>query len=293
MNTANHLTPEDLALFALGFTPEDDLQDALAHMEHCESCRNAVAEYQGDLVAYAMGAAELHTPPALARERLLRRVSKEKKPVPIDRDHEHTEPVLASRNNSLLFPVENIDNHRPRRGLGWLAAAGWILAVAASAVAGLQFRQRQHVQFALNEQNARTAQATADAAKATDAMQALTDEGALQVALRTPSAPPAPPKPEGYAAYMPTKGSLVFIADHLDQLAAYKTYELWVIPAAPTGGKAVPIPAGIFKPDATGRASVVMPDLPPGVAAGTFAVTIEEDGGSKIPTMPLILVGKA
>ncbi|MES2390674.1 MAG: anti-sigma factor [Acidobacteriota bacterium] len=302
MNTADHLTPEDLALFALGFLPEDDLKDAIEHMEHCESCRNDVAQYQGDLAARygvraehelraAIGAAEMHTPPAAARERLLRRVAKEKKPVPIDRDNP-VEPVLAQRNNSLLFPVENIEDHRPRRGLGWLAAAGWILAIGASIVAGMQYRQRQHVQLALTQQKAKIEQAAADAARATDAMQTLTDSGALQVSLQIPPAPnalPIPPKPDGHAAYMPTKGALVFIANHLATLPAYKTYELWVIPP----GQRDPIPAGIFKPDATGSASVVMPDIPRNTPVAAFGVTVEDDGGTKTPTMStLYLFGK-
>jgi anti-sigma-K factor RskA len=51
------------------------------------------------------------------------------------------------------------------------------------------------------------------------------------------------------------------------------------------------VPAGIFKPDLNGNASVVMPDLPKGVQAKGFAVTIEDDGGTKQPTLPIVLVG--
>jgi anti-sigma-K factor RskA len=52
-----------------------------------------------------------------------------------------------------------------------------------------------------------------------------------------------------------------------------------------------PIAAGIFKPDPNGSANVVMPDLPKGVPASGFGVTIEDDGGSKTPTKPVVLVG--
>ena len=85
----------------------------------------------------------------------------------------------------------------------------------------------------------------------------------------------------------PTKGTLVFLASNLDPLQALKTYELWVIPA---DGSA-PVPAGTFHPDDQGNASVIMPTLPRGVAAKAFGVTIEPDGGSQTPTLPIVLAG--
>jgi hypothetical protein len=288
MNTANHLSQEDLALFALQFMPEDELKSAIDHMEHCEACRQDVAQIQGDLVTYAMSA-EQHTPPAMARERLLRRVAKEKKPVPIDRDQTHFEPVLASR-NSLLFPLDATEQRSPSRGMGFLAAAGWIIAAGISVVAGMQFHQRQVLQASLNQESAKVALTAADSARALDTMHTLQDGGALQVALQLKplTGPPPAAKPQGIATYDADKGALVFIASHLDPLQQYKTYELWVLP---TTGHGDPIPAGTFKPDASGNANVIMPDLPKGVPASGFGVTIEDDGGSKTPTQPIVLYG--
>ena len=65
-----------------------------------------------------------------------------------------------------------------------------------------------------------------------------------------------------------------------------KTYELWVIPAA-----GAPIPAGLFSPDASGTASVVLPSIPLGVPAKAFGITIEDAAGSSTPTAPIILSG--
>ncbi|MGA7857108.1 MAG: anti-sigma factor, partial [Terracidiphilus sp.] len=64
---------------------------------------------------------------------------------------------------------------------------------------------------------------------------------------------------------------------------------LWVIPA---NGNA-PIPAGLFRPDAAGNASVVLPPLPKGVPAKAFGVTVEKAEGSATPTAPIILAGAA
>ena len=96
-----------------------------------------------------------------------------------------------------------------------------------------------------------------------------------------------PAEPSGHAVYLPDRGSLLFEANNLKPLDPGKTYELWVIPA---DGKA-PLPAGTFKPDGAGYASVVLPTLPPGVGAKAFGVTIEKDGGATTPTMPIILAG--
>ncbi|MGH9594994.1 MAG: anti-sigma factor domain-containing protein, partial [Bryobacteraceae bacterium] len=91
------------------------------------------------------------------------------------------------------------------------------------------------------------------------------------------------------AIYLPERGGLILQASKMGPLPEDKAYELWVIPA---NGKA-PIPAGVFRPDATGNASVVLPQLPVGVAAKAFGVTIERAEGSASPTLPIILSGAA
>jgi hypothetical protein len=93
-------------------------------------------------------------------------------------------------------------------------------------------------------------------------------------------------EPTGRAIYLAASGSLVFQASNLNLLAADKTYELWIIPV---DGK--PIPAGLFRPDASGGASVVMPPLPKGVPAKAFGVTVERAEGSETPTAPIVISG--
>ena len=293
MNTANHIPQDDLALFALQFLPEQEMADALVHLEHCEACREEVARYQGDLATYAM-TSEMHSPPALARERLLRRVAKEKKVIPIERPQPATtatssdEPILAPRRGG-MFDVESYEDTGRRRGAGFITWAGWAIAAGVAIVAGLQFHQRELLQSNLNDMSARLNQTTGEAARAQEVLKTLTDQGAMQMTLRipVPEGVPASHLPEGHAAYLADKGSLVFVASNLLPLPQYKTYELWVMPQ--TGQDA--IPAGIFKPDEKGNANVVMPDVPKGVQAKGFAVTIEDDGGTKQPTMPIVLVG--
>jgi len=285
MNNTNHIADEDLALFALQLLPEHDAADARLHLESCDVCRDEVGRFQGDLAAYAL-AVEMNTPPAVARERLMRRIAKERKVVPLDRVAplaEATEPMLNARTNRVL----EIDKAPRRRGAIAMAWIGWAVAAGMAVAAGLQFHQRQLLQGELSSESAKLTQTNSGAARAQDALQTLTDAGALQVALHLPTTGTAPPPPEGRAAYLADKGSLVFVANHLQPLQPNKTYELWVVPQDGRG----PIPAGTFKPDVRGNASVVMPDLPRGVAAKAIAVTIEAEGGSSTPTKPIILVG--
>jgi anti-sigma-K factor RskA len=285
MNPANHIHEEDLALFALQILPEDEVKAVVSHLEHCESCRTQVGMMQGDLVSYAM-TAEMHTPPAAVRERLLRRIGKEKKFVapPVS-----NEPKLASRASSQLFDTadEEIVVERRMGVAGW---AGWAIAAGIAVAAGLQFHQRQVMQAQLAEAQNKIAQATATP-RVQMLWETLTSNGAFQVSLHQPvpvGTPPVPKKPEAHVAYDSGKGALVFVATNLEPLPPYKTYELWVLPA---NKDLPPVPAGTFKPDANSNGTVVMPDVPKGIAAKGFGVTIEDDGGSKQPTSAIVLAG--
>jgi len=95
-------------------------------------------------------------------------------------------------------------------------------------------------------------------------------------------------QPRGKAIYQRRSRSLIFFASNLPPLPAEKVYELWLFPA--NGG--APLPAGLFKPDAHGSATVVNPPLPEGVEAKNFAVTLEPESGShEAPRGPAVIVG--
>ena len=125
---------------------------------------------------------------------------------------------------------------------------------------------------------------TADAASAQQIMDTMTDSSALRVTLNRSQTAPVP---QGRATYIADKGALIFLASNMQPLQPAKTYELWIIPA---DGRD-PVPAGTFLPDQHGNASVIMPPLPKGIPAKAFGVTIEDQGGSQTPTLPIIMVG--
>jgi hypothetical protein len=287
MSIVNHPSQEDLYLFALQLLPESEMQAVAAHLKECTVCRVQVAEAQGDLVAYSM-TAEMKMPSPQARERLLSQVAKEKKLVPIERAEKSAEPILHPRNSRVL--QMEAPEKDPRRGMGFMGWAGWAVAAGVAVAAGLQYQQRQAVERNLAVESAKLTQTTESSAQAQQVLQTLTDATAMQVSLHVPATKGAPVKldPEAHAVYVPSKASLVFVASHLDPLQPAKTYELWLLPEQ--AGMA-PIPAGLFKPDASGNASVVMPALPRGVAAKGFGVTVEDEGGAQKPTAPIVLAG--
>jgi hypothetical protein len=303
MNTARHYEADDLALFAMQLLSKEDMAVVAAHVAECPVCRTQVAQLQGDLALYGM-TAEMHSPPALARERLMKQVAREKKAVPVERALSPAPaplqrpsrqpsifttpepPALGNRLGSGRYLEEEA---KPKSNLavkifpwiGWAAAAGLAVAV------GNLYHERDALQSSVTAQSGQIDKLSADAASAKQLIEAMTDPGAKRYTLTKASTPQTPPQPQGRVTYMPEKGTLIFTASNMEPLQVYKTYELWLIPA---DGRD-PIPAGTFHPDERGNASVIMPPLPKGVDAKAFGVTIEDDGGSQTPTMPIIMAG--
>jgi hypothetical protein len=330
MMMGNHIPEDDLVLFALQLLPEDRMRQAKVHAETCDLCRGEIAKLQGDLASYSM-ISDIVAPPPEARERVLRQVAKEPKPVlppeplpvavvdrPIDRidrpdradrldraerteradrvDRGSEEPVFATRQRRGLHVEAAEDEEEqkgarsstPRRAPWVLAWTGWAVAAGCSFVAGLQFHERQQIQNTIASQQAKMDDVTKQSAHAQDVLATLTAANAMQVALHsTADIKAGTPAAVAMAAYLADKGALVFVATHMEPAPAGKTYELWLLPADGRN----PMPAGMFKPDAQGRASVMMPQLPTGVPAKGFGVTVENEGGSDTPTLPIVLAG--
>jgi anti-sigma-K factor RskA len=122
-------------------------------------------------------------------------------------------------------------------------------------------------------------------ARAQQVLDVLTSRTAQHVLLTSAKTKPAP---TARAVYLASRGALILQASNLDPVPAGKTYELWIIP---TSG--APVPAGLFRPDAAGTASLVLPELPKGVTAKAFGVTVENEAGAQTPTLPIVLSGAA
>jgi hypothetical protein len=290
-----HPNPDDLALYAMQLLPGEDAATLMRHLEQCADCRAELARIHSDLATYALSV-DLETPAEPARERLLKQVAREKKVVPIakpaqaiakaERPTEQTAPPIASFGRGGQVTAEEIRPIRKRSASGYILGwSGWVIAAGLAVAISFLYGDRAAIRETVASQGEQIQRLNTAAASSHQLLDALTDPRAVRVTLTTKALPHG--GPIGGVTYNPEKGSLVFLASELDPLQKYKTYELWIIPS----DGAVPVPAGTFHPDDQGNASVIMPDLPKGVSAKAFGVTIENDGGSQTPTFPIIMAG--
>jgi hypothetical protein len=322
MSDSRHFTSEDLTLFAMQLLSPEEHAEVAAYLEQSPEARQELAEINGELAIYAHSV-DLHSPPAQARERLMKQLNRERKAIPIDRAAvsdvrapeatvrtgtvfaEAAERIKAANVSvpektqepvsSELFRYSSAEDDQPKRGaMGKIVPwVGWAVAAGLAVVAWNFYHERDGLRTELAAQasqvdhlKADAEASVADAAAARKVMDTMSDSSAMRVTLTTYKAATIP---TGRATYVASSGALIFLANNLAQLQPTKTYELWLLPAAE--GQS-PIPAGTFVPDARGNANVIMPPLPKGVEAKGFAVTMEAEGGSATPTMPIVLAGE-
>jgi len=291
MSSNQHIPIDDLYLFSLQFLQEAEAKFYNEHLAGCADCRRQLSWVQGDLAGYAMSV-EMVDPPAGSREALMRRVAQERKVLSMP-TAATTAPAYKAAAVAMTEEPHSatVYQMKPRRTSAVMAWAGWAVAAGLAVTAGLEFQDRQKLRGAYDDIAGKYTDVASQYAMAQSVLQTLTDSGAKRVALHLPpsgSAKPVPPAPEAHASYLKDKGSLVFVANNLEPLKPDATYELWLLP---TDKGAAPIPAGTFKPDARGNASLMISNLSKGVDAAGFGVTVEPDGGSKTPTTPIVLVG--
>jgi anti-sigma-K factor RskA len=243
---------EDLALLALEALQGDERVAVQQHLDGCAGCRRELEQLRGDMALLALSTAG-PAPPRRARERLLKAIAQEPR----------ARTTAARRSSWGLVP--------------WFAVAALVL------VAAFFWRQSDRLALRVAELQNESALQQAQLARARAVVSTLTSTDALRVTL---VAAQTPPQPQGKAIYVRDRSSLIFLASNLPAPPSQKAYELWLIPIS-----GVPIPAGVFKPDAHGSATVIEPPLPPGVEAKTFAITIEPEQGSTTPTMPIVMMG--
>jgi hypothetical protein len=267
MSERDHIPQEDLTLYAMQALPAEEAAAVRVHLETCAECRVELAEVLGDLAAVAMSVDQEAVPEG-ARQRFLSRVSTD----------------AAEREGSAAGQVVPITAGRPaRRSVAWIPWA----AVAALVILAVALGMKIHtLNLQLEKESVEATKQAAASSHAQEVLDVLTSPAAQRAILVSSK---TRPEPTGRAVYLANRGGLIFQASNLDPLPENKAYELWVIPA---NGNA-PIPAGTFRPDATGSVSVVLPTLPTGVPAKAFGVTIERAEGAETPTAPIILSGAA
>jgi len=243
---------EDLALYALEALTAEQRDSLERHLHDCADCRRELEKLRGDMALLGLSASGPR-PPQRSRQRLMDAISRERR-----------QPIAA-----------------PSRR--WWTAVPWVVAAALAVVVGLLWRDNQEQERRLVGLQSESKQQRIDLERARQIVSTLTATDALRVTL---VAAKTPPQPQGKAIYVRDRANLIFLANNMPQLPAQKAYELWIIPQA-----GAPIPAGVFKPDTHGSATVVNPPIPTGVQAKAFAITVEPETGSSAPTSEPIMLG--
>jgi anti-sigma-K factor RskA len=246
---------DDLLLYALDTLRGEERSRVDEHLATCASCRLELEQLRGDSALLALTATGPR-PPQRARQRLLQAVAREPR-------------------------LPKIAETSPRRS--WWGALGWAASLAILVLAAAFWKENA----ALHETLASARSQAAESGRELEALRKIAAPIIEPEAQRvTLVAAKAPPQPQGKAFYLRNRGSLIFLANNMPPLPPKKTYELWLIPA-----NGAPVPAGLFKPDVHGNASVVNPPLPTGAEAKAFAITVENEAGSAAPTMPIVMMG--
>lgn len=246
-------TTEDLVLYALRELPSEQASEMQRHLDDCPECRRELDAINSDMALLALSTVA-SAAPQRARQRLLN-------------------AVKAEPRRARTFVMR-----RP-----WWTFVPSFAAVLVAAFGLMLWRENVSLRHRLEAAQQKSDDIEGALQRSKLVLDALTSPQSTHFAL---VATKAQPVPEGRASYMQETGTLVFTAQHLQPLPPEKTYQMWLIPA---NGSA-PMPCGTFKPDNSGTATLVMSNME-NVTPKMFAVTIEAEGGSETPTMPIVMAG--
>jgi anti-sigma-K factor RskA len=246
---------EDLALYALGTLEGDERVELEQHLKDCADCRHELDELRGDtaLLAFAVSGP---APPQRARGRLMNGLARE--------------------------PRISLEQPGTQR-IPWWSHMGWVTAAAAVVIAVILWRMDASVNKRMASLQKEFGEQQSEMQQAQQVVATLTGTDALRATVVSAK---TLPQPQGTAFYVPSRSSLIFLANNMPAPPARRAYQLWLLP---TNG--APISAAVFKPDAHGNVTVVNPRLPQGVATKVFAITVEPDTGSQLPTSAPIMLG--
>ncbi|MCU1307549.1 MAG: hypothetical protein JWN45_2244 [Acidobacteriaceae bacterium] len=246
---------DDLAMLALGELSDDRAAEFRLHIETCAACRREYDQLQADVALLALSVTG-SKPPARSRDRLLSAIAKEPR-------------------------VTRMVQLRPR----WWALAPVFGAALVALFAILLWVDNSSLRDEIGTLQNQLAENRRDLGRAREILATMTAPDAVHMALVSMK---EQPHPHIRVIYLKRNGNLMFFASNMSALPEHKAYQMWIIPA---DGKP-PVAAGVFKPDARGMAQVMMPPLREAPDAKNFAVTVENEIGSAIPTSPIIMAGQ-
>jgi anti-sigma-K factor RskA len=253
---------EMLALYALGVLDSaPDRADLESHLRSCVECQSELEKLRGDAALLALSAIG-PAPPQAARQRLLAAIANEPRKRPV-------------RERMVLGVLH-------RRWLTFAPIAATLLLAVFSL---LLWRTNARLMGKLERTQAQLEQANQQLHEAQQLVALLKSPDTVHVTLVSAK---TPPQPQAKAIYGPKMGRLLLMANNMEPLPPNKVYQLWLLPMS----GAAPMSAGTFKPNEKGAVMMDHSMESGGIEAKGFAITIEPEGGSQTPTMPIKMVGE-
>ncbi len=245
--------------YALGSLDREERAAFEAHLAtNCPACTRALEEARG-LVAQLAYLAPEASPPAALKKRVFDAARAGKAPA-----------------------------GRAAPFLPWWAWGGVAALLVATVVSTWQARReaaelrKLHDEFAKVHQERAELTAQIERAQRTETI--LADPGSKRVQLATKTA-----NLPGVRAYWNPQLGIVLTGAKVPAPQGNRTLQLWLVPK---GLGAKPISAGIFRPDAQGNLTLLVTNLPAGIAdTAALAISDEPEGGSPQPTATPIWVG--
>ena len=273
MDPSNHDTLRELAsLYVLGRLTAEERLAFTGHLATCAECAADVKSLAAVATALAQAPPQLD-PPAALRDRVLASASS---------------PRVVSE-SAPSGPRVSSESTPSRVSINWLPLAASLALAIGLAGYAVQLRGR----ISTLEARLQDALARADASERqiADARRASLEAQSQVAVLTAPDVTrvdfvgqQTAPSAQARAFWSRSRG-LVLTAANLPPLPPGRTYQLWFV----SGNK--PVSAGIFDPDSTGGANVLLTTPPDVPRPDVLAVTIEPAGGVPAPTGAMYLLG--
>ena len=279
------------ALYALGALSQHEARTFDLHLnEGCQACSAELQQFN-QLIGVLGSATAPVSPPAYVRDLLAVRIEKEAS---------YTPTVSAS---VLAFPEKaGAIERKPawtsspfsRVLLPWAVAAALLIAFTFTFTTWRS--ERQSLGAALEQEKAQNSQTLDENARLKEQLTKVTalstELAQINSVLSSPQWRIIPlngqaPAPDSVArVYWDVQGNRWVITADLPPAPEGKVYQLWLVtPSAK-------VSAGLIKPDKTGHGFAVV-QFPSNVTQlQAAAITLEPEGGSEQPTMPIYALGK-
>jgi anti-sigma-K factor RskA len=275
-------TREKAALYSLGALSQIEARAFENHLDDgCEVCRAEMAAF--DSVVGVLGlAAPPANPPAELRNRLMATIAKERGAAGLPQPSR----TQSGRTETRFAASVQAQRRAPRfSALPWAVAAGVALVAAAGLISlrgAVQSTRQELAQMRVEilQVTERLAFAQQKESEHLQVISFLEKPGATHIFLATQKGAP----PSKADVYLSTKEQKLLVSADMPPAPPGKVYQLWYLTPDPKS-------AGLIPTDQSGHGFTQV-SVPPDLATlkGT-AITLEPEGGSTTPTMPIYVAG--